>query len=110
MYSTIFIGVLLGSLLCFVASDRVEAESKRRWLQKMARKPVFARILGILIFVACWAAVSYLQGLGSGTFAMVGYLMASYSLLVLLRPLRTVNTTSLAAVAVAALLLETLIF
>jgi len=110
MYSTIFIGVFLGSLLFFVASDKVKAESKPRWLQKMARKPVFARILGILIFVACWAAVSYLQGLGSGTFAMVGYLMASYSLLVLLRPLRTVNTTSLAAVAVAALLLETLIF
>jgi len=110
MYSTIFIGIFLGTLLFFVASDKVKTESKPRWLQKMAKKPAFARTIGTLIFVACWAAVMYLQGLGSGTFAMVGYLMASYSLLVLLKPLRSVNTTGLLAVAVAALLLETLIF
>lgn len=100
----------MGTLLFFVASNQVKAESKPRWLQKMAGKPVLARALGTLIFGACWAAVSYLQGLGSGTFALLGYLMASYSLLVLLRPLRSINTAGLAAVAVAALLLEILIF
>ncbi len=110
MYSTIFILIFLGTLLFFVASDKVKAESKPQWLQKMAQKPAFARTVGTLIFLACWVAVICLQGLGSGTFAMVGYLMTSYSLLVLLKPLRSVNTTGLAVVTVVALLLETLIF
>jgi hypothetical protein len=110
MYTTLFILIFLGTTLFFVASDQVKAESKPQWLRKMAGKPVYARTLGTLVFLACWAAIAYLQGPGSGTFAMVGYLMASYSLLVLLRPLRYVNTVRLVVVTAAALLLETVIF
>lgn len=110
MYSTIFILIFLGTLLFFVASDKVKTESKPQWLRKMVQKPAYARTIGTLIFLACWATINCLQGLGSGTFAMVGYLMASYSLLVLLRPLGYLNMTGLAVVTAAALLLEIVIF
>lgn len=110
MYTTIFMLIFLGTLLFYVASDKVKSQSKPLWLERMAQQPAYARTIGTLIFLACWAAISCLQGLGSGTFAMAGYLMASYSSLILLRPLRYINTPRLAVVTAAALLLETAIF
>ena len=101
---------LLGTLLFFVASDNVKANSKSPWLQEMAQKPAFAKTAGTVIFLVCWAVVIYLQGLGSGTFAMLGYLMTSYCLVVLLNPLRYFNTIRLAVVALITFLLEIFIF
>lgn len=76
----------------------------------LVRKPALARAIGTAIFLMGWIVAISLQGPGSGTFAMVGYLMTSYSLLVLLKPLRYFTAMRLAVVALVALILETVIF
>ncbi|WP_353130436.1 hypothetical protein [Parapedobacter pyrenivorans] len=110
MYTTLFILIVIGTLLFYAASDKVKPENKPAWAQRFAQKPVLARSLGTVIFLICWIAVGYLQGPGSGSFAMLGYLMTSYCLVVLLKPLRYFNATRLAIVALTAILLEIFVF
>ncbi len=110
MYTTFFILITIGTLLFYVASAKVKPENKPLWAHGFVRKPRLARIIGTLVFLASWAAVAFLQGPGSGTFAMLGYLMASYCLVVLLQPLRYFDATRLAVVALTAILLEIFIF
>lgn len=110
MYTTLFILIAIGTLLFYAASDKVKPENKPLWTRRFAQKPVLARSLGAALFLICWVAVGYLQGPGSGSFALLGYLMTSYCLVVLLKPLRYFNTVRLAVVALAALLLEIFIF
>lgn len=110
MYTTLFILIAIGTLLFYVASGKVKPENKPLWMQRFAQKPMLARVLGTTIFLISWIIVGYLQGPGSGSFAMLGYLMTSYCLVVLLNPLHYFNATRLAIVALAALLLEIFIF
>ncbi|WP_262250173.1 hypothetical protein [Parapedobacter soli] len=110
MYTTLFILITIGTLLFYGASEKVKPAHKPAWILRLAQTPRRACMLGTTIFLASWAAVAFLQGPGSGTFAMIGYLMASYCLVVLLQPLEYFNTTRLAVVALAAFFMEIFIF
>lgn len=110
MYTTLFILVAIGTLLFYVASDKVKPENKPAWGRRFAQQPALAKALGTALFLIGWTAAGYLQGPGSGTFAMAGYLMTSYCLVVLLGPLHYFTTTRLSVVALVAFLLEILIF
>jgi len=110
MYTATFIVIFFGTLFFWVASRNVKIADKPKWLWGMAQKPTYARLVGTAVLLSCWAAVVRWQGLGAGTLAMGGYLMASYSLWLVLRPLHCFNPTGLVTVALVALLLETIIF
>lgn len=110
MYSILFILITVGTLLFYAASAKVKTQDKPQWIRGLAGKPVLARGIGAGVFLIGWSVAGYCQGPGAGTFAMVAYLMGSYSLVVLLKPFRCFSVSSLAIVAGVAFFLETVIF
>jgi hypothetical protein len=110
MYSFLFFLVVVCALLFYMASDNVKAKNKPEWGRKLAGSSLWAKITATVVFLAGWVVAVCLQGVGSGTFAMIAYLMTAYSLIVLFVPLRIFNIVRLTSVALIALIVELFIF
>lgn len=110
MYSFLLLLVFIGTFLFYSASEKVKAENKPEWANRLAKKPMLARAIGSSIFLLCWGAAIYLHGLGAGCFAIVTYIMACCSLLVLLAPMHYLNASRVAILVSLMLFLEIFIF
>gem|GEM_PF-331483 len=91
MYSILLLLPFL-AFYCFYLSD---AKTKKTTLDSISaflcKHPVRAKTLGYFLVFVSWIVFANLQGLTSGSFALVVYLMGLGSLFVLLTPYSLLN-------------------
>lgn len=105
--------ITIASLIVFLAFYTLYYTSKRatlsydlgfeKWMQK---NPKQTKITGLILLVTAYAMWLFTRSLGSGTLMFLIQLMTVGSLIIVLTPLKKVNSKALLALLIIAALLE----
>ncbi|UUF15793.1 MULTISPECIES: hypothetical protein [Flavobacterium] len=105
--------ITIASLIVFLAFYTLYYTSKRaalsydfgfeKWMKK---NPKQTKITGLTLLVAAYAIWLFTQSLGSGTLMFFIQLMTIGSLIIILRPLKKVNSKALLTILILVALLE----
>ena len=110
MYSILLSVILLGAFLLYHCSEKVKFSSRSLWLSQWSKHKNILRSISILLFVLSGLVLTQTQGLGAGSFALVIYIMAAFSVIILLAPYRLFRWYQLVAIFFLCLSLELLVF
>ncbi|SHF97511.1 hypothetical protein [Flavobacterium defluvii] len=105
--------ITIASLIVFLAFYTLYYTSKRatlsydfgfeKWMQK---NPKQTKITGLLLLVTAYTIWLFIQSLGSGTLMFFIQLMTIGSLIIILRPLKKINSRLLLLILILVALLE----
>ncbi|KOP38706.1 hypothetical protein DBB36_08460 [Flavobacterium sp. WLB] len=105
--------ITIASLIVFLAFYTLYYTSKRaalsydfgfeKWMQK---NPKQTKITGLILLVTAYAIWLFTQSLGGGTLMFFIQLMVIGSLIIILRPLKKVNSKALLTILILVALLE----
>ncbi|PRD51931.1 hypothetical protein [Sphingobacterium gobiense] len=110
MYSLLFLVLFIGCYLLYITSKKARLGKVPAAFLRVTQDGKRAKAIATVLFIVSWVVVIIDQGIGSGTFAFGGYLMAVLCVIVLLNPLRYIRWNQLLSLFVLSLLMETFIF
>lgn len=110
MYSLLFLILLVGCYILYITSKKAKLGKVPPAFGRLVQSTKNARIIASVLFIFSWIVIIIDQGIGSGTFAFGGYIMAALSVVVLLNPFQYIRWTHLLGLFAVAILLETFIF
>ena len=110
MYSTIIFLLFAAILLLYNLSTKARWDHKPAWARKLASQPVYSRLLSLLLILFAATLLVFLNGIGSGLFALIVILMCMGCLTILLFPLRYLSFMHVLLIYGLLLSFETLIF
>ncbi|TDQ80195.1 hypothetical protein [Sphingobacterium yanglingense] len=110
MNSILLSVILIGSFLFYHSSEKVQFSCRPTWLNKWSKYKKTLRSISILLFILSGFVLAQTQGIGAGIFALTIYIMAAFSVTILLVPYGLLRWYQLAAIFVLCLSLELLVF
>lgn len=110
MYTLLLLIIFVGCWLWYCSSSKVNVQQMPAIISSFLQDKGRSKTLGIVLLAVAYIFNMYLQGLLTGTLAFVTYVMAFFSLIVLLRPYRYFQLRHIALIGILSLILEIIIF
>lgn len=110
MYSTLSLLIYLACFLYYNCSAKSRWTDKGKTTRYLEQHPKLSKGIFTAIVLSCCAVLIYMDGLASGIFAIIVYLMCMLSLIVIVFPFRYLRGTHILALYVISLGFEYLIF
>jgi len=110
MYSTLSLLIYIACFLYYNLSAKSRWSDKSKAARYLEQRPKLSKAIFAGIILVCSAILIYVDGLASGIFAMIVYLMCMLSLIVIVFPFRYLRAAHILALYVVSLGFEYLIF
>lgn len=110
MYSILFSIMLFAAFLFYHSSEKVKFANRPLWLEKFSKQRNLIKGGSLLLILLCGVAITMVQGIGAGSFALIVYMMGAFSLVILLAPYALFRWYQLALLFVFSLSLELFVF